>query len=78
MAINEYHRLQMHCTENSNQIFPKMKLCGLVPNFHIHVSVGDLYIPTIGPQTQYSEIGGPIVRIYKLHYITSIYSRKHS
>ncbi len=26
-----------------------MKLRGVVPNFHIHVSVSDLYIPTIGP-----------------------------
>jgi hypothetical protein len=25
-----------------------MKLRGLVPNFHIHVSVSDLHIPTIG------------------------------
>jgi hypothetical protein len=31
-----------------------MKLRGLVTNFHIPVSVSDLYIPTIGPQTQYS------------------------
>ncbi len=30
----------------------------------MHVSVNDLYIPTISPQTQYSKIGGPIVRIY--------------
>jgi hypothetical protein len=58
----------MHCTENSEnskQIFPDMKLRGLVPNFYIHVSASDLYIPTIGPQTQYSKIGGPIVGIYK-------------
>ncbi len=34
-----------------------MKLRGLV------VSVSDLYIPTIGPQTQYSKIGGPITEI---------------
>jgi hypothetical protein len=26
-----------------------MKLRGLVPNFHIHVSVSDTYVPTIGP-----------------------------
>jgi hypothetical protein len=26
-----------------------MKLRGLVPNLHIHASVSDLYIPTIGP-----------------------------
>ncbi len=41
MAINEYHRLKMHCTENSKQIFPEMKLHGLVPNFHIHISVSE-------------------------------------
>jgi hypothetical protein len=27
-----------------------MKLRGLVPNFYINVSVGDLYIPMIDPQ----------------------------
>ncbi len=36
-----------HCTENSKKIFPEMKLRGLVPNFCIHVSVSDLYIPMI-------------------------------
>jgi hypothetical protein len=29
-----------------------MKLCGLVPNFLIHVYVSDLYIPTIGQNRQ--------------------------
>jgi hypothetical protein len=43
-----------------------MKLCGLVPNFYIHVSVSGLYILMIGPQTQYSKIGGLILEIYKL------------
>ncbi len=42
-----------------------MKLHYLVTNFYIHVSVSDLYIPMIGPQTQYSKIGRLIVRIYK-------------
>ncbi len=42
----------MHCPENSKQIFPEMKLRGLVPNFETHVSVSDLYIPTYSPQTQ--------------------------
>jgi hypothetical protein len=46
-------------------MFPEMKLRDLVPNFHIHVSVSDLYIPTIGTPTQYSKIGGPIVGMYK-------------
>jgi hypothetical protein len=30
-------------------VFPEKKLRGLNPNFHIHVSVNDLYIPRIGP-----------------------------
>ncbi len=51
--------------KNSNQIFPEMKLRGIVPNFHIHVSLSDLHIPTIGPQTHYNKIGRPIVGIYK-------------
>ncbi len=41
------------------------KLRGLDHNFYINVSVSHLYIPTIGPQTQYSKIGGPILGIYK-------------
>jgi hypothetical protein len=28
--------------------FPEIKLSGFSPNFHIHVSVSDLHIPTIG------------------------------
>jgi hypothetical protein len=34
-----------HYTENSKQIFPKMKLGGLIPNSYIHISVGYLCIP---------------------------------
>ncbi len=52
--------LQMHCTENSKQIFPERKLRGLVPNFYIHISVSDLYFTTIGLQTQDRKIGGPM------------------
>jgi hypothetical protein len=40
--------LQRHNTENSKQLFPEKELRGLSPNFHIHVSVSDLYIPRIG------------------------------
>jgi hypothetical protein len=42
----------MRYTEKSKKIFPEMKLRGLVPIFYIHVSVSDLYIHTISPQTQ--------------------------
>ncbi len=43
-----YTTMQRQYTENSKQIFPEMKLRGLVPNSYIHVSVRDLYIHTIG------------------------------
>ncbi len=37
---------------------PKWNCAASFPNFYIHVSVSDLDILTIGPQTQYSKIGG--------------------
>jgi hypothetical protein len=39
----------MHCKQDPMYVFPEMKLRCLVPNFHIHVSVSDLYITMIGP-----------------------------
>ncbi len=41
--------LPVHCNEISIYVIPKKELRGLSPNFHIHVSVSDLYVPTIGP-----------------------------
>jgi hypothetical protein len=47
------YALQMHCPENSKQIFPEKKLRGLNSNSaFMYISVSDLYIPAIGPQTQ--------------------------
>ncbi len=39
----------MHCKEISIYVFPEKELRGLSPNFHILVSVSDLYFPTTGP-----------------------------
>ncbi len=39
--------LQRTNTEHSKHIFPEKELRGNSPNFHIHVSVNDFYIPTI-------------------------------
>ncbi len=47
-SISWAYTLQRHNTENSKQIFPEKELCYLSRNSHIHVSVSDLYIPTIG------------------------------
>jgi hypothetical protein len=35
----------MHCSKNTIDVFPEMKL--LVPNSYIHVSVSEFYIPMI-------------------------------
>jgi hypothetical protein len=40
---------KLHCNGNSVYIFLFWELRGLSPNFHIHVSMSDLYIPRIGP-----------------------------
>jgi hypothetical protein len=42
------YTLQRQNTEIWKQIFPEKEYWGLSPNFHIHASVSDLYIPTIG------------------------------
>ncbi len=47
------------------QIFLEKELRGRIPNFHIHVSVSDLYIPTTDLPILLQEICGPILRIYK-------------
>jgi hypothetical protein len=40
--------VQRDNAENSKPIFPEKELRGLSPNFHFHVSVSDLYIPSNG------------------------------
>ncbi len=39
----------VHGKENPIYVLLEKKLFSLSPDFHIHVSVSDLYIPTIGP-----------------------------
>jgi hypothetical protein len=39
----------VHCNENPISVLSEKELRGLSPNFHMYVSVSDLYIPTIGP-----------------------------
>ncbi len=56
----------LHCNGNSAYIFLFWELRGLSPNFHIHVSVSDLYIPRTGPHISSSRKGRPIMEIYNL------------
>jgi hypothetical protein len=42
-------KLDMHCNENPIYVFPEKELRGLTsPNFHIPVSVSDLFVLRIG------------------------------
>ena len=41
--------VNLHCKENPIYVFLFWELHVLSPNFHIHVSVSDLYIPRISP-----------------------------
>jgi hypothetical protein len=54
----------LHCNGNSLYVFLFWELRGFSPNFHMHVSVSDLYIPRIGPHISSSRKGRPIVGIY--------------
>ncbi len=58
--------LQRQKTKISKQIFPKKEYWGLSPpNFHIHASMSDLYIPTVGLPILLEEICRPILGLYK-------------
>jgi hypothetical protein len=57
--------LQRQNAENLKQIFPEKEYLGLSPNFHIHVSVSEFYISTMGLPFLLEEICGPILGIYK-------------
>jgi hypothetical protein len=50
---------------NLKQIFPEKEYRGLSSNFHIHVSVSELYIPTMGLPVLLEEICRLILGIYK-------------
>jgi len=55
-----YHTLQRTNNEKLKQIFPEMELRDHSPNYHIHVSVSDLYFSTIDLPILLQEICGPI------------------
>ncbi len=65
LAWSDPRTLQRQNTKIWKQIFPEKENRGLSPNFHIHASVSDLYIPTIGLPIMLEEICRPILGLYK-------------
>jgi hypothetical protein len=63
--IKGRHTLQRQNAENLKQIFPEKEYRGLSPNFHFHMSVSKLYIPTMGLPVLLEEICRLILEIYK-------------
>ncbi len=60
------YTLQRKNAENLKQLFPEKEYRGpSPPNFHIHVSVSELYIPTMELPFLLEEICGPILGLYK-------------
>jgi hypothetical protein len=57
--------LQRQNAENWKQIFPEKEYRGLSPNFHIHVYVSELYIPTMCLPVLLEEICRLILGMYK-------------
>jgi hypothetical protein len=57
--------LQRQNTEILKQIFPEKEYHDLSPNFHIHASVSDLYIPPIDLPILLEEIYRPFLGLYK-------------
>ncbi len=57
------HTAKTKC-ENLKPIFPEKEYRGLSLNFYIHVSVSELYIPTMSLPFLLEEICGPVLVIY--------------
>jgi hypothetical protein len=49
IGMYSLERILVYCKEDPIYVFPEIKLHGSVPNFYIHVSLSDLYIPKTGP-----------------------------
>jgi hypothetical protein len=62
-SVSAVGGIRAHCNENPIYVFLFWELRGLGPNFHIHVSVSDLYIPQIDPHISCSRIGRSVVDI---------------
>ncbi len=58
----------VHTATKIPLMFPFLGIARPSPNFHIHVSVSDLYCPRIGLHISSSKIGRPMVGIYSINH----------
>ncbi len=65
-------------TNISKKIFPEKELRGHSPNFHSHVSVSNLYLPTINlPIAVGKKIGTEAAQFPEKEYINGIFVAVH-
>jgi hypothetical protein len=63
--IIEADAVQVHCNENPIYVFLFWEFRGINLNFHIHVSVSNLYILRIGPHIWLQQNDRPILEKFK-------------
>ncbi len=65
VAFHDFLARQYTVQKNRIYVFPKKELRGLSSISYIHVSVSDLYIPTIGPHIWLQQNRQTILEIFK-------------